>query len=378
MAESTVTHTAPDGQPKPDAKSETTETVRKACERVVGMFRETGMVTWKERLARLEHYAWPKIGQMLVTEVRPPDVRRVLEGMRDAGLGRCSVVKLREDLQIVFECLWYDELVLQNPVKRVTMKSIRGCKEDLRPRVLLTDDEFSRFVNCRDVPEYLIVMAIAARCFGGMRTSDLHAWDWTHVDLAHWQTAKIYRPKTDGKDRWRHAELVELVLPDEVKGPLCIWWCRRGKPRKGPVFPVLEPARIGESRIGLRQGKRSWARELRHYLVVAGCRRRELHHDTRDTRKVDFHSFRRAFVTALAATNTNMQLAMALAGHRDPRTHMKYVKLAQRRPLPIPAGVLPKIKVDWNRGCGAKEVTAPGTADPPGPRRPENGDDDGR
>ena len=26
-------------------------------------------------------------------------------------------------------------------------------------------------------------MALTARAFGGMRTSDVHAWDWEYVDL---------------------------------------------------------------------------------------------------------------------------------------------------------------------------------------------------
>ncbi|HEY2405351.1 MAG TPA: hypothetical protein VGI10_05095 [Polyangiaceae bacterium] len=33
-----------------------------------------------------------------------------------------------------------------------------------------------------------------------MRTSDLHAWDWSHFDLKTWRPTKVYRPKTDGAD----------------------------------------------------------------------------------------------------------------------------------------------------------------------------------
>jgi hypothetical protein len=39
----------------------------------------------------------------------------------------------------------------------------------------------------------------------------------------------------------------------------------------------------------------------------------------------------------------NVQQAMALAGHKDARTHMKYVDLAQRGTLAIPLAALPVV-----------------------------------
>jgi integrase len=40
---------------------------------------------------------------------------------------------------------------------------------------------------------------------------------------------------------------------------------------------------------------------------------------------VDFHSFRRAFNTALAEAGVNVQRAMHLASHSSARTHSRYV-----------------------------------------------------
>jgi hypothetical protein len=48
-------------------------------------------------------------------------------------------------------------------------------------------------------------------------------------------------------------------------------------------------------------------------------------HETATTLPVDFHSFRRAFNTALAEAGINVQHAMHLAAHSDPKTHMRYV-----------------------------------------------------
>ena len=60
-----------------------------------------------------------------------------------------------------------------------------------------------------------------------------------------------------------------------------------------------------------------------------------LYFPTASTLPVDFHSFRRAFSTALAEAGTNVQLAMNLAAHSDPRVHGRYVmKTRQMRTTP--------------------------------------------
>jgi hypothetical protein len=98
-----------------------------------------------------------------------------------------------------------------------------------------------------------------------MRTSDLHAWDWSHIDRNAFVTAQVYRPKTDDRDD-APAELVELVIPEELRSALIAWWTREGRVDEGPVFPVMTGERAGE-----RQTKRSHARELRRAFWRAGA-----------------------------------------------------------------------------------------------------------
>ena len=61
-----------------------------------------------------------------------------------------------------------------------------------------------------------------------------------------------------------------------------------------------------------------------------------------DLLPLDFHSFRRAFNTALAAAGVNVQMAMRLAGHRNAGTHMRYVQLTEA--LEAPATALPRLE----------------------------------
>ena len=67
-----------------------------------------------------------------------------------------------------------------------------------------------------------------------------------------------------------------------------------------------------------------------------------LYFETATTLPVDFHSFRRAFNTALAEAGVNVQQAMHLAGHSDPHVHARYVmRTAAMRT--VPAAALPKL-----------------------------------
>jgi hypothetical protein len=64
--------------------------------------------------------------------------------------------------------------------------------------------------------------------------------------------------------------------------------------------------------------------------------------ETAVTKPVDFHSFRRAFSTALADAGVNAQLAMRLASHSDERTHMRYVMTTPAMKA-IPDAAVPRL-----------------------------------
>ncbi len=272
-----------------------------------------------------------------------------------AGLSKQSVQHLKNDLSGVFGDLWRDELIPENPVARVKLP--KNLRSDKRPRIIIPDDMFRVFMACEAISDTLRLKSLASRAFGGMRTSDLHAWDWTHVDLVGWKTAYVYRPKTDGGDETQ-AELEQLIIPDVLRGRLKAHWQRENQPKPGPVYPVERGERAGKQQL-----KRSHARELRAALWMAGVHMPldgfaeaaevlgaalqaleearatgqkgtvrtaqpaaraalevaqkvdAIQTDTPRSRRADFHSFRRAFNTALGAAGVNVQQAMDLAGH---------------------------------------------------------------
>jgi integrase len=299
------------------------ETFEQAARRIVPT---QGVKTADERIRRLEMYAFPRIGKRPIDKILAADIRDIVENV-SKKLSLTTVGHILADISGVLGHLYRREMIPENVAEKILLsEDARAAKVDDRPRVVLTDDEFAQFVAWPKLDPELRLMALTARCFGGMRTSDLHAWDWSHIDWARLD-AHVPRPKTKTRDR--------LALPELILPALRAWWQAADCASEGPVFPERHAGRAGE-----RRGKRSHARRLRIALWNAGVRRGktkescELQTDTQDTKRVDFHSFRRAFNTALAGAGVNVQLAMKLAGHRNASTHMRYVHLTESTPMP--------------------------------------------
>lgn len=300
------------------------ETCADAFERIVGEMREGGLKSWKDRRQRLRDYAEPVLGELEIEAVNASHVRDALEQCRATGKSKQTITHLRNDLSAVFDALWRADQLKENPVAKVRVP--KQARQDERPRQLLTDTEFSQFVSCEQIPLLLRTMALVSRVFGGMRTSDLHAWRWEHIDTVGWTVAKIRRPKTRG--------LSVLELPELLKTWLQAWWRETGARTAGPVFPVGR-GRNAES----ARGHTGYAKQIRAGLKLAGVARPELFEDNAESRRVDFHSFRRAYATALAVAGVNAQAAMRLSGHSKMETHMRYVD--QTRALVTPDAALP-------------------------------------
>ena len=158
-------------------------------------------------------------------------------------------------------------------------------------------------------------------------------------------------------------------------------WERAGEPERGPVFP----ARVGKRAGQAKRPANSYADRLRRDLFRAGvCRlppvqvpapkpgqrtdlgkaaggtklaadpRDPLYFETATTLPVDFHSFRRAFNTALAEAGVNVQHAMHLASHADAKVHSRYV-MSTRAMRTVPNAALPRLPLGvlreaWDRG----------------------------
>jgi len=325
------------------------ETFGDAAKRLITAQGDEGMKTWTERLYRVEEFAGPVIGKLDPNEIKTSHIQEVFRGMVRRELSQRTIKHMKADLSRVFGDLIREELCSNNPVTNSVIPA--NAAIDTRERIVLTDEEFSAFMCCPEVPAELHVMALASRTLGGMRTSDLHAWDWSHINTDTWVDAHVPRPKVANRGRRQP----RLNLPAMLVPVLQSHWDSQGRPRAGAVFPAARGPRAG------RHKKRmSYAKELRAALWAAGVVRPlpGFHEakseearkalcliqsgDSLEYKPVDFHSFRRAFATSLAAAGVATPLAMALADHRDASTHARYVKLGQSSSLTIPEHALPQ------------------------------------
>jgi len=258
----------------------------------------------------------------------------------------------------MFDAAVEAELIPTKPVSSIKLDRKREKKEE---REVLTDDEIAKYMGSPVADLEVRMMGLASRCEGGMRTSDLHFWNWTEIDTAKFSECIVPRSKT-GKPQ-------KLTIPETLKAPLRAWWERAGRPEAGPVFPVRRGKRAGER----KSLSNSYAKRLRRDLFRAGVWRKPpievpatkpgqrtdlgktvegtkpapnphdpLYFEKEDTLPVDFHSFRRAFSTALAETGINAQNAMTITAHATPGVHARYVART-REMRTIPEVAMPKL-----------------------------------
>lgn len=341
-------------------------TFREVAERIM---KESIIHTAKERSSRLRRYAFPILGDIPPEEIKVQDIKACLGKMEDELGWTNSIKHLRNDISHILGTLYSEQELKENVALRVDFKKMKPIQVVTPLRIVLTDAEFSRFIEYGltlaeggALPE-LYMLALSARCLGGMRTSDLHAWRWEHIDLMQWKEAQVPRPKTQGRACFdtfsierAGFRLEPYELPQSFTPFLYAWWVVAGCPSEGPVFPVRRGPRAGEH----KKPKSNYSEELRDALWDAGVVRPQqpgyqlarpedrrqhcaLQSGIAGKRAcVDFHSFRRAFVTATTAQKgLSFQESMRLADHSDPTTHMKYMRDENRRV--IPEGALPSL-----------------------------------
>jgi hypothetical protein len=274
-------------------------------------------------------YVIPAIGKRDVRTIRALDVKQILTDAQAAGKSRGTLKHIRAAMFSVFDSLWRDEILPENPVARV---KVPDGKRDKRERAVLTDAELEIYLLWQHPSERhgLAVlqrqtMSIVVRCFSGLRTGDVHILDWaTHLPPQGGAFTHGLAPREKTEARAQRMAIPELLRPY-----LRRWWTQCGEPTSGFVFPALRGKRAGT---GKKTGV-SHARALRRDLQAAfraalaasprcgapdskSARWRELFTDDHPTHKpVDFHSARRSFVQALAGSGINAQTAAALTGH---------------------------------------------------------------
>ncbi len=336
------------------------ETYAELAARVTARRRQEGVADCRKEDSREGLWILPEIGHLPIASVRPEHIAGIYERARVRGRSLSLLRNVRTILRSRFNTALEEESVASSPVDRVRVPK---AKVDRRERAVLNDTELAIYLAWEHPVERFRlgvlerqVMSALARMFGGLRTGDVHALNWEHFDT------------NQGAFTWGMALRRKTARPQRIEVPQALrpilrdWWARGGKPTSGLVFPALRGERAG---IGSKTGV-SHAEAMRRDLQAAFIAHRkanpnvpadildsfcpakdsarwlELFEETEFTRPVDFHSWRRKFVQALADMGMSAQQAQKLAGHADLSAHERYLRNTTRT-LVIPSEALPDL-----------------------------------
>ncbi len=264
------------------------ETFAEAARRVADAQTASGRKSWKAELARLETHVFLVLGPMSVSDIRARHITELLENVtvkvgrtdKQAAPSRQTLKNILSAVSVVLDDLWRKEQLPENVAKRVRLpKSDRQVGE----RAVLDDFELARYLAWQHPDKRAQVgvlerqtMSCIARLFGGVRTGDLHALDWSSLDTANGRFEWGYAP------RKKTAQPQRLTI-DEMLGPSCAsggstpaaparGWCSlpsatastvtpskgekaRSQPRRSIPAGPRAGLRFGEARGGNRQAE---------------------------------------------------------------------------------------------------------------------------
>ncbi len=344
-------------------------------------FREVAQVVFEAREARkvkavhietgrLAKHVLPFVGKLRetpfgerrVATITGDEVLELLAHKRDEGYGFEQVKKMRQAIKYVLDHAKRPGLASEMPPFAAVLQKSRAVARD---EVLLAYLRWEHPVpRHRAAVRMRQAMSAVSRCIGGQRTNDLHVATWQDnlevPESGEPTFEQVWVPRT----KKQAPQLLET--PEGVRPMLRLWWEQSGRPRRGPVFPLLRGERAGEGREVQDSHAEALRTDLRRALGIerwdpsigAGergpqgrwvpgrpmtAKERVLFEEGKYTLPVDFHSWRRAWSQALKRAGVNVQTSAAITGHAtDLRAHGRYLPNPTEAEA-VPAGVVPML-----------------------------------
>jgi len=138
--------------------------------------------TVKDDRTRIEKHALPRIGHLLLTEVRPRHLRELVLELRTGSLSPKTIREVASILHTMFKSALVDELITSNPV--VLERGVLPKKQDKDPawraQAIFTRDEIEQILSDERIPEDRRVI-YALKFFCGRHTEVL-ASTWSRYD----------------------------------------------------------------------------------------------------------------------------------------------------------------------------------------------------
>lgn len=345
-------------------------------------FREVAKVVFEAReqrgvhrvdieVGRVDNHVLPFVGKLEKTpfgdralaSITPKEVVELLASKRDEGYSLEQLKKIRTAIGYVFGHAGLDTMkkVAMPPMPAQLKKARAVASDEVLLAYLSWEHPVERFragVRMRQA------MSAVSRCIGGQRTNDLHVATWQDNLMVPEEGEPDFSEAWVPRTKKQAPQLLET--PEGVRPMLHLWWEQSGRPRKGPVFPLIRGDHAGGAREVQDSHAEALRRDLRRALgierwdpgVGAGergpqgrwvpgraptAKEKALFEEGRYTLPVDFHSWRRAWSQALKKAGANVQTSAAITGHAsDLRAHGRYLDNPTEA-MVVPAGAVPML-----------------------------------
>ena len=272
-----------------------------------------------------------------VTAIETKHVNAVLDGVAQGGRSSSPVSTSKQAMSNVFASLKREGTIKVNPCEESELPTYARTLQ--KTRAVLTVKELLVYLAWRH-PDSRHAMGVRERqtmscvafCFGGLRTGDLHALKWRHLNPPDFVCHGIAPP------RQKTAKPQAIKIPDVLRPRLVDWYELHPKQHapENPVFPTRRDGKTG-SKSGSTKGKVSHAhafrRDLRRAFELRSLGSRsaeawkaakrhptqreiEILDGTEEIEPVDFHSWRRGFrqVSGRSKASTLLRRGLWAAG----------------------------------------------------------------
>ena len=344
-------------------------------------FREVAKVVFEAREARkvkdvhietgrVEKHVLPFVGKLretpfgdrAIATITADEVLELLAAKRNEGYGYEHINKMRQAIKYVLDHAKREGLASKMPPFQAVLKKSRAVASDEVLIIYLAWEHpvprFRAGVRMRQA------MSAVSRCIGGQRTNDLHVATWQDDLMVPATGEPSFEQAWVPRTKKRAPQLLET--PEGVRPMLRLWWEWSGRPRRGPVFPLIRGDHAGQAREVQDSHAAALRGDLRRALGIERwdpdfgkgqrgpqgrwvpgreptAKERVLFEEGRYTLPVDFHSWRRAWSQALKRVGANVQTSAALTGHAsDLRAHGRYLDNPTEAQA-VPAGVVPML-----------------------------------
>ncbi len=144
-----------------------------------------GLTNAKNDQARLERYAVPTLGRLLLTQVRPRHVHELITSLKnpEKGLAPRTIISVAGLVRRLFNDAVSHELVESSPyqLKRGELPKKRDKNPGWRSTALFTRDEAERLISDPALPEGRRVV-YALGLLAGLREGEVSALRWRAID----------------------------------------------------------------------------------------------------------------------------------------------------------------------------------------------------